>query len=129
MPNKNYLSGRRLEYEMITIARAQGGKATRTAGSHGWIDVIRQFDTTVDGCKAWGLLYPGFTYLGCEADGPCYLERVGKKYTDQLSVWIARDGHRVGNVVDHKRLVDHNCLFRVYHLIQCKRKRNKGVKS
>lgn len=40
MPNKNYLKGRRFEYEVMNELRANGFSAMRTSGSHGHFDVI-----------------------------------------------------------------------------------------
>ena len=40
MPNKNYLKGRRYEYEVIKRWKERGYEATRTAGSHSSADVI-----------------------------------------------------------------------------------------
>lgn len=40
MPNKNYLSGRRLEYETVHTWVEKGYEAMRTAGSHGPFDVL-----------------------------------------------------------------------------------------
>lgn len=117
MPNKNYLSGRRLEYEIVNMARKQGGQATRTAGSHGWIDIIRAF--TAKELTSWESLYPKFTIIP-QVDEPFTITRVGKKYTDTLYIWIARgrDGwDKQGKYP-----------FTVYHLIQCKRKLNRKAK-
>lgn len=119
MPNKNYLSGRRLEYEIVNMARKQGDQATRTAGSHGWIDIVRKH--MVDGSRYtwdWESLYPGFA-LGQTNTEPFTLIRVGKRYIDTLYVWIARgkDGW------DHATFP-----FTAYHLIQCKRKLNRKAK-
>lgn len=44
MPNKNYQAGRRLEYETVKRYRNQGCHAMRTAGSHGFFDVIALYD-------------------------------------------------------------------------------------
>jgi hypothetical protein len=40
MPNKNYLSGRRLEWQVRKALEDQGYHAMRTAGSHGAFDII-----------------------------------------------------------------------------------------
>jgi hypothetical protein len=40
MPNKNYLRGRRFEYEYANLMREQGFTIARTAGSHGLFDLI-----------------------------------------------------------------------------------------
>lgn len=40
MPNSNYRRGVRLEYLLMNQLRAKGYKVTRSAGSHGLIDVI-----------------------------------------------------------------------------------------
>lgn len=40
MPNKNYLRGRRWEYEVAKQLRKEGYKVMRTAGSHGPYDLI-----------------------------------------------------------------------------------------
>ena len=40
MPNRNYVKGRRLEYAVLRALRSRGWTAVRTAGSHGWADVI-----------------------------------------------------------------------------------------
>lgn len=40
MSNRNYLAGRRLEYETIKTKQNEGYEAVRTAGSHGKYDVI-----------------------------------------------------------------------------------------
>ena len=122
MPNKNYLSGRRLEYEIVNMARKQGEQATRTAGSHGWIDIVRKY--IADGLKnwEWESVYPGFSPHTLSTKEPFTLVRVGKKYTDTLYVWIARgrDGWEGGTNQAYP--------FTVYHLIQCKRKLNRKAK-
>lgn len=41
MPNPNYESGRRFEYEMMKLWKSQGSIVLRTAGSHGFADLIR----------------------------------------------------------------------------------------
>ena len=38
--NKNYMSGRRFEYQTMKILEKNGYTALRTAGSHGFADVI-----------------------------------------------------------------------------------------
>lgn len=38
--NKNYVAGRRLEYEVMQAWREKGYSVARTAGSHGAYDVI-----------------------------------------------------------------------------------------
>ena len=40
MPNKNYVKGRRKEYKICHELRDCGLIALRTAGSHGFVDVI-----------------------------------------------------------------------------------------
>src|SRR5690348_2431534 len=40
MPNKNYLAGRRLEYEVMKEFENRGFKVLRTSGSHGEFDVV-----------------------------------------------------------------------------------------
>lgn len=40
MPSKNYLAGRRKEYQTMRLLEAQGYLAFRMAGSHGAFDVI-----------------------------------------------------------------------------------------
>ena len=40
MPNPNYIKGRRFEYELVAELEEQGYVAGRTAGSHGFYDVI-----------------------------------------------------------------------------------------
>lgn len=40
MPNKNYLAGRRFEYEVMRAYEEMGYKTLRTAGSHGEFDVV-----------------------------------------------------------------------------------------
>lgn len=40
MPNKNYLAGRRLEYDLMRLYEERGFSTLRTAGSHGAFDVI-----------------------------------------------------------------------------------------
>ena len=40
MPNKNYVKGRRKEYDLVHRLRAKGYTAFRSAGSHSPIDVI-----------------------------------------------------------------------------------------
>lgn len=40
MANKNYLRGRRLEWYFCKLGRQHGWKTTRTAGSHGFADVM-----------------------------------------------------------------------------------------
>lgn len=40
MPNKNYLRGRRFEYEVAKTLKEQGYEVMRTAGSHGKFDII-----------------------------------------------------------------------------------------
>ncbi len=40
MPNKNYLSGRRFEYATMERWKTKGYACARTAGSHGFFDVI-----------------------------------------------------------------------------------------
>lgn len=45
MPNKNYLRGRRLEWQVKKDLEAEGWIALRTAGSHGHWDVIAFKDT------------------------------------------------------------------------------------
>jgi len=40
MPNKNYLSGRRFEYQLKKDLESQGWLVTRASGSHGVYDLI-----------------------------------------------------------------------------------------
>ena len=40
MPNKNYISGRRKEYKIMEKLRIAGYETLRTAGSHGFADII-----------------------------------------------------------------------------------------
>jgi Holliday junction resolvase len=40
MANKNYIKGRRLEYEVMKTLREDFSEVMRTAGSHGMFDVI-----------------------------------------------------------------------------------------
>jgi len=40
MPNKNYAKGRRLEYELAKKLRNAGWVTLRTAGSHGFADLV-----------------------------------------------------------------------------------------
>ena len=40
MPNQNYLKGRRKEYAVMRKAKEAGWLPLRTAGSHGFVDVI-----------------------------------------------------------------------------------------
>ena len=40
MPNKNYLKGRRKEYAIMKKYKALGYICLRTAGSHGFADII-----------------------------------------------------------------------------------------
>lgn len=46
MPNKNYLRGRRLEYQVKKAYEAEGYKVMRTAGSHGDFDLIAVYEGT-----------------------------------------------------------------------------------
>lgn len=39
MPNKNYLKGRRKEYEVMKALKAEGYAVVRSAGSHGIWDI------------------------------------------------------------------------------------------
>lgn len=45
MPNKNYLRGRRFEWQVKKDLEAEGWIALRTAGSHGCWDIIAFFHT------------------------------------------------------------------------------------
>lgn len=40
MPNKNYLRGRRFEYQVAKDARERGWKVIRASGSHGEYDLV-----------------------------------------------------------------------------------------
>ena len=40
MPNRNYTSGRALEYKVIKDLRSKGLEGLRTAGSHGVADIV-----------------------------------------------------------------------------------------
>lgn len=55
MPNANYLSGRRFEYERMDYYRQLGQTVMRTAGSHGPYDLIaldsRRAIVTLVQCK------------------------------------------------------------------------------
>src|SRR5574342_206127 len=91
MANKNYLAGRRLEYEVIKLLRASGMEATRTAGSHGWVDVVAKYKKKASGeAYTWGENYKGFKPTAF-INNPMTLVRLGKKYRDTLYVWVYRD--------------------------------------
>ena len=47
MPNKNYLRGRRLEWQVKKDLEADGWTVMRTAGSHGFADLIALRDDTI----------------------------------------------------------------------------------
>ena len=53
MPNKNYLSGRRFEYEVMDDLKTKGYKVIRASGSHGEFDVIgyKPHSTIMVQCK------------------------------------------------------------------------------
>jgi len=56
LPNKKYVKGRALEYEVMKFLRGRGWNALRTAGSHGWADVIawkREKPTIFIQCKSF----------------------------------------------------------------------------
>lgn len=94
MPNKNYLSGRRLEYEIVHAAKRIGGVACRTAGSHGWIDVIAKVPFNKGFLSDFQL----------EDEGPV-MSRVKGKYKDTLYFEI------------------YGGLAHTLYLLQCKRKK------
>ena len=47
MPNKNYVKGRRMEYDVMAFLRQRGFKVYRTAGSHSETDVIAILDSSI----------------------------------------------------------------------------------
>lgn len=55
MPNKNYVAGRRLEYQFKKDWEAEGAIVLRTAGSHGLFDLVaineQQGEITFIQCK------------------------------------------------------------------------------
>lgn len=102
MPNRNYLAGRRLEYEVVGMVKAAQGLATRSAGSHGPWDVSAQVLTA-----NLGGVWVGFEYAGQSDSGEVVYARTGKHYEDILFV----QGFDAGSMT---------ALF-----IQCKRKKVK----
>lgn len=122
MPNKNYLSGRRLEYEIIKMAKAHHGQATRTAGSHGWIDVVSRFIISSKAAPPpLGVLYPEFKWHHAKNDVQV-MKRVGPTYTDTLYIEVMVGAGGSITYTDQY-------LYTVCHLIQCKRVRNRGQKK
>ena len=118
MPNKNYISGRRLEYEVIKMLRNSGMEATRTAGSHGWVDVVAKFKKKFsEAQRGWEKQYKGFT-AASPVNNPMKLIRNGKTYIDTLYVWVYRDNP---GWLD----TDEPGPWTAIHLIQCKRKKVK----
>lgn len=57
MPNKNYLRGRRLEWQVKKDYEAAGYKVMRTAGSHGDFDLIAVYE---------GSLLTGIVFIQCK---------------------------------------------------------------
>jgi hypothetical protein len=103
MPNKQYQKGVRLEREVVNLIKQAGGRAARTAGSHGWVDVVGEVESQspLEG------IFKGFNYTlvdGKEFD--IVLVRAGKKYTDVLYLSIYGDIDKVSTLL----------------LIQCKRR-------
>lgn len=117
MPNKNYLSGRRLEYEVCQAYKSIGGNAARTAGSHGIADVVAIFHHSG---YLFDDIFPGFDLVGTpvRVGDPIRLARIGKNYIDTLYVWRYRGdgGWQNDNTVPASD-------FEKVHLIQCKRKK------
>lgn len=108
MPNKNYLSGRRLEYEVMKLYKKAGCDATRTAGSHGWVDVVAKIPPTSE--FTFGELLPGFQSGTTVDSNYMVFVRDGKKYKDALHIWAYSND---GNIT-------------TLHLVQCKRKKVKA---
>jgi hypothetical protein len=102
MPNKQYQKGVRLEREVVNLLKRAGGRATRTAGSHGWVDVLGE---VMSQGPLLGI-FEGFRYSSVNDMGfDAVLVREGKKYTDVLYFNAYTDDDKLST------------LF----LIQCKR--------
>lgn len=99
MPNKNYLKGRALEYEVVKMYKQAGGQATRTAGSHGWCDVVALLDGRERELD-WGT-FERLPLGIC----PVVYQRVRTKHVDTLYLWTF-----------------HGVNSDTVHLIQCKRR-------
>lgn len=120
MANKQYQKGVRLEREVVNLYKKVGGKATRSAGSHGWVDVTAEFKYRY-GSTIQDYL-PGFIAgMGWIPGRQMVLSRVGKKYIDTLYIdeYCQTSGTSESFVEGES----------VVHLIQCKRKEVKWSKS
>jgi hypothetical protein len=113
MANKQYQKGVRLEREIVKLIKAGGGQATRTAGSHGWCDVVGKF--TYKTGSSVDTILPGFNAQGEYVAGDTInLARIGKTYVDHLFI---DDYNRESGA--HAAFIDGE---EVVLLIQCKRK-------
>lgn len=105
--NKNYLSGRRLEYEMVHEAKKRGLDACRTAGSHGWIDVVIR--------APWGSWVTATQFLG-----ELGFHIVSEEYTNERAgCWYTRKGKRKHDYVYAEH---YEGVQGVLTLLQCKRR-------
>lgn len=117
MANKNYLVGRRLEYEVMKMLREHGMETTRTAGSHGWVDIVAKYKKkAINPSHDWSREYTGFKPRSV-TNNPMKLVRIGRTYIDTLYVWVYRDYPGWSALPVEP--------WTVVHLIQCKRKKVK----
>ena len=98
MPNKNYLKGRRLEYEVCKTFKDAGCQAWRSAGSHGPYDV-QVYGSGANIARGWvSLGHAGFVI-------------------DDLDMYVRK--HDVLYIKEFKEFMENDSMWLV--LIQCKR--------
>lgn len=88
MANKQYQKGVRLEREIVSGFKKAGAKAMRTAGSHGWADVIAV--VTPEQVMGISGVFDSFEQT-TDDQAVTKFVRIGKKYTDTLYVQVYKN--------------------------------------